>query len=421
MTLFWILAAALLAVALAALLWPLLRRGAPAAAQDVAASNVRILRDQLAELDAELAAGTLAADQHRAARGELERRVLEESQAAEVTVSARSGRASAVVIALAVPVLAVGLYATLGNRNAFDPILSKPTHEATAADVETLVERLAQRMKAQPGDPEGWVLLGRTYSALQRFEPARDAFAKAVALVPDNPHLLADYADALAMTQGRRLAGEPERLVLQALKADPDHLKALALAGSAAMERQDYQNAVKYWTHLKAVAPPDSAFANGMDDSLRAARAAAGLPPEPVVAAAAPPAPAPLPEAAPGTPAAAGGASVQVRVRLAPALAARVQPGDTLFVFARAAEGPRMPLAIARRGAGELPLEVTLDDSSAMSPQMRLSAFERVVIGARVSRSGNAVPQSGDLEGQSPPIPSASTKSIEILIDTARD
>lgn len=426
MTLFWILAATLLLVALAALLRPLLRPRAPAQADASAASNVRILREQLAELDAELAAGTLAPDQHRTARVELERRVLEEAQAAEAPAQARSGRASAAVLALALPLLAVGLYATLGNRNAFDPILSKPTHEATAADVEVLVERLAQRMRAQPGDPDGWVLLGRTYASLQRFEPARDAYAQAVRLVPDNPHLLADYADAMAMTQGRRLAGEPERLVMQALAIDPDHLKALALAGSAAMERQDYANAVKHWSRLKAVAPPESPFANGMDDSLQAARAAAGLPPDETLAAApsdmAVPSAPPLP-AAPGnadTPAASG-AAVRVRVSLAPALAARVQPGDTLFVFARAAEGPRMPLAIARRGAGELPLEVTLDDSSAMSPAMRLSAFERVVIGARISRSGNAVPQSGDLEGQSPPIPSAATPSIDIVIDTARE
>jgi cytochrome c-type biogenesis protein CcmH len=408
MTLFWILAAALVVAVLLALLRPLLRGASTGPGADAAASNVRILREQLAELDAELAAGTLAADQHAAARGELERRVLEEAGTTEVSVRARPGRASALALAVAVPALATALYLQLGNRAAFDPILAKPASQATAADIEVLVERLAQRMQAQPGDPEGWALLGRTYAALQRFEPARDAYAKAVALLPDNPHLLADYADALAMTQGRTLAGEPERLILKALQLDPNHLKALALAGSAAMERGDAKAAVGYWSRIKQVAPPDSPFVAGLAESLNEARAAAGLPPEPAVAA-----------AAPTPPAAAGASSVRVRVSLAPALASQLQPGDTLFVFARAAEGPRMPLAIARRSAQELPLELTLDDAMAMSPQLKLSAFDRIVIGARVSRSGNAMPQSGDLEGQSAPLVPGS-EPVGIVIDTAR-
>lgn len=407
MTLFWILAAALLLAALAVLLLAM-RRGnalsAPSAgASDSRASNVRILRDQLAELDSELEAGTLAPDQHAAARTELERRVLEETRTAEVPVTARAAQTSAWALALAVPVLAIGLYAMLGNRMAFDPILAKPPALATAADVETLVERLAQRMQAQPDDPAGWALLGRAYAGMQRFDAARDAYARAAALLPDDPQLLADYADALAMTQGQRLAGEPEQLVLRALQSDPDNLKALALAGSAAMERGDFRAAVAHWTRARRVAPPGSPFASGLDDSLREARAAAGLAPEPVATA----------------PAGTGVGSMRVKVSLSPALAAQVLPGDTLFVFARAAEGPRMPLAIARRSASELPLELTLDDSMAMSPQLRLSAFERVVVGARVSRSGNATPQPGDLEGQSVAV-AADGETVAVVIEGLR-
>jgi cytochrome c-type biogenesis protein CcmH len=417
MTLFWILASALVVAALTLLVRPLLRGGgaggrsaAPDAARAPALdstreSNLRILREQLTELDAELASGALAADQHAAARAELERRALEETRQAEVTVAARPGHASALALAVLLPALAVVLYLALGNPTAFDPVLAKAPSEATPADVEVLVERLAQRMREQPGDPEGWALLGRSYAAMGRFEPARDAYAKAVALLPDNAWLLADYADAMAMTQGRRLAGEPERLVLRALEIDPDHLKALALAGSAAMERGDFAAAVRHWTRVKQVAPPDSPFASGLDESLREARAAAGLPPE-----AAAPAPAPAPAAA-----AASAPGLRVRVTLAPAIAGRVQPGDTLFVFARAAEGPRLPLAIARLRAADLPAEVTLDDSMAMTPQMRLSAFDRVVVGARVSRSGDATGQAGDLEGLSAPLaPAGGAVTVEI-------
>lgn len=398
MTLFWILAAALVVVALAALVRPLLRDAAAPTVDATRASNVRLLRDQLAELDAELAAGALAPDQHASARAELERRALEETREADVTVSARSGRGSALTLAVLLPALAVVLYLALGNRMAFDPVFAKAPSEATQADVETLVERLAQRMREQPGDPEGWALLGRSYAAMGRFEPARDAYAKAVGLLPDNPWLLADYADAMAMTQGRTLAGDPERLVLRALEIDPDHLKALALAGSAAMERGDFAGAVRHWTRVKQVAPPDSPFASGLDDSLREARVAAGLPPEDV------PAQAAAPQAA-----AAPTASVRVRVTLDPALAGRVRPDDTLFVYARAAEGPRMPLAIARLRAADIPAEVTLDDSMAMSPQMRLSAFPSVLVGARISRSGDATPQPGDLEGFSDAVAPAGT------------
>lgn len=404
MNLFWILAAALLVVVLLGLAWPLLR---PATTSDrTAASNLRLLRDQLAELEAEHAAGTIDAVQLAGARAELERRVLEETGAADVPIQARPGRTSAIVLALAVPAIAVALYARLGNPMGLDAGDSQTPGHATAADVESLVQRLADRMKAQPDDPAGWALLGRAYAGLQRWQPSREAFAEAVRRSPPDPQLLADYADVLAMTQDQKMTGEPERLALQALALDPDHLKALALAGTAAFERGDAVGALKHWERARAVAPSDSPFAQGLDGSIAEARAAAG--------ASAPPVPPPPPPAA-----AASAAPLRVTVRLAPALAARVPPGATLFVFARAAEGPRMPLAIVRQPAGSAPVQVVLDDRSAMSPQLRLSGFPRVVVGARISASGNATPQPGDLEGQSDPMTSSGT--AEVLIDRVRE
>lgn len=405
MTLFWILAAALVVVVLAGLAWPLLRATGGGADQ-TAASNLRLLREQLAELNAELAAGTLDAEQHAAARGELERRVLEETHEAETTIRARPGRRSALVLALALPVLALGLYARLGNPDALE-LAQAPPH-GTVADVESLVQRLADRMQAQPDDPAGWALLGRAYAGMQRWEPSSQAFAEAVKRSPPDPQLLADYADVLAMTQGQKLAGEPERIVMQALALDPDHLKALALAGSAAFERGDAAGALRHWERAKAAAPPDSPFATGLDGSIAEARAAAGQA-----------APAPAVAAAPPASAASAAAPLRVTVRLAPALAAKLPPGATLYVFARAAEGPRMPLAIVRQPAGAGPVEVMLDDRSAMTPALKLSAFPRVVVGARISASGNATPQPGDLEGLSDPRPSAG--AAEVLIDHIRE
>ena len=185
------------------------------------------------------------------------------------------------------------------------------------------------------------------------------------------------------------------------------------------MERGDAKAAVTYWTRARDVAPPDSPFAEGVTASLREARAAAGLPaeaaPAPVATA---PQPAP-PAVPPGQPSASNGAKLTVQVTLAPDLAARVRPDDTLFVFARAAEGPRMPLAIQRGGVGSFPVAFTLDDSMAMTPDLKLSAFDRVVIGARISRSGNATPQPGDLEGQSAPL-QPGRAAVDVVIDQVR-
>jgi cytochrome c-type biogenesis protein CcmH len=405
MTLFWILAATMVVVVLAVLVRPLLRPAA-AAADETARSNLRVLRDSLAELDAELAAGTLSAGQHAEARAELERRALEESTTVDAAPGQRSGRTSALVLAVLLPAAAVLLYAQLGDRRGLDPVLAQPPSMASAGDVETLVQRLAARMQADPSDPQGWMLLGRAYAGLERFDKARDALAEAMKRTPPDAQLLSDYADVLAMTQGQRLAGEPEKLIQQALALEPDHLKALALAGSAAMERGDFKAAIEHWTHARRVAPPDSPFASGLDGSIAEARAAAGLPPESSTASAAP------------APAATSAAPLQVTVTLAPALAGRLQPGDTLFVFARAAEGPRMPLAIARLAASAAPVQVKLDDSMAMTPALRLSTQPRVVVGARISRSGDATPQAGDLEGQSAPV--ASAGSVQVTIDQVR-
>jgi cytochrome c-type biogenesis protein CcmH len=404
MTLFWILATALVVVVLLALVRPLLKPG-PGTADRTSESNLRILREQLAELDADLAVGTIDAEHHAAARAELERRVLEESRVADTAVAQRSGTASALVLAVAVPVMAVALYAQLGNREGLDPVLAKAPAQATPEDIDALVQRLADRMQADPSDPEGWILLGRSYAGLQRFEESSKAFAQAVArMKPPSAQVLADYADVMAMTAGSSLAGEPERLVMQALTLDPDHLKSLALAGSAAMERGDYAAAVKHWSRAKAVAPPGSPFATDLDPVIAEARAAAGLPPEAAVAATATPS---------------GSTGLQVSVTLDPALAGQLQPGDTLFVFARAAEGPRMPLAIVRQTATADPVQVTLDDASAMAPQLRLSGFPQVVVGARISRSGNATPQPGDLEGQTEAI--ASQGKAQVLINRIRE
>jgi cytochrome c-type biogenesis protein CcmH len=249
------------------------------------------------------------------------------------------------------------------------------------------------------------------------------AYAKAVELVGENAGLLADYADVLALANNRSLEGEPMKVIQRALKANPDQLKALSLAGTYAFEKKDYATAVKYWERIVVLAPTspdapkDPRFVDQVRASVAEARQLGGMPP----AADAPPAAAmaQAAQAPPGgdAPAAAPNpdAFVSGKVTLAAALAAKASPEDTVFIFARAAEGPRMPLAIIRKQVKDLPIEFKLDDAMAMQPAMRLSAFPRVVVGARVSKKGDAVPQPGDLQGASEPV-KVGTANLKIEI-----
>ena len=291
-----------------------------------------------------------------------------------------------------------------------------------------MIAKLAERMESRPpgnvDDLEGWVMLGRSYAVMQRYAEAGRAFDRALQLAPGDAQILVDRASVLAMQQGGRLQGEPLQLIELALKVEPSNLKALALAGSAAFEREDHAAAIGYWSRARATVPADSELAQGLEQSIAEARAAAaaraaggGTAAAPSAAPGAAPAGHAAAAAAAGTPAAA--ASLSGRVRVAPALAARVAPGDTLFVYARAVDGPRMPLAILKRSAADLPLEFQLDDAMAMSPEMKLSGFANVIVSARLSRSGEAMPQSGDLEGQSPPL-AGRRNGIEVLIDRVR-
>jgi cytochrome c-type biogenesis protein CcmH len=262
--------------------------------------------------------------------------------------------------------------------------------------VAPMVERLAERLRANPEDAAGWAMLGRSYQATGRFAEATAAFAEAAKrTAPDDAQLLADYADALAMKQGRSLAGEPEKLVARALAADPDNLKALALAGTIAFERKDYAGALRHWERMARNAPPGSDAARMAEANVAQARSLAGG----------------------GAPAAAApAAALRGVVRLSPQLAGKVAPTDTVFIYARAAEGSRMPLAILRKEARELPVTFALDDSMAMNPQARLSSVQRVIVAARVSKSGQAAPRPGDLEGQSNSV-APTAQRVDVVID----
>lgn len=426
---FVLIAALMVAVALAWVLIPLLRhRGAVDV--DRAASNVAILRDQLRELDADLANRVVPAEQYEPARRELEQRVLEESQSSGTAASkTTAGAWPAIVLGALVPIAAAVLYAFLGSPDAFSPqaqvaAATANPHDGNSAQVGDMVAKLAARLEQEPENVEGWVVLARTYYVMKRFPEAARAFEKAVALAPDVPDLLADYADTLGAAQGGNLQGKPTELVQRALRIDPTHWKALALAGTAAFAQKDYRKAVEHWERLKPTVPPGSDIARSIDASIAEARQLGGLPPGPVAVAPPPPAPAatvaaaaPPKSSAPTAPALPG-SSVAGSVKLGAAVAAKAAPTDTVFIFARPAEGSRMPLAILKMQVKDLPASFALDDSMAMTPAMKISSFPDIVVGARVSKSGSAMPSSGDLEGLSKPV-KAGTTGIAIVIDSA--
>jgi len=417
MALFWVVSAVLLLVALWMVAGTLWRKPAPASqAQSASQSNLAVLKAQLQQIDQDLAQGALDAAQHQTARADIERRVLEEESVAIAPLRDGSTLGTMLLLLVAVPVLALGLYGLTGTPAALSPQPPQAQDSPSPDEVGAMIAKLAERMEKQPpgnvADTEGWVMLGRSYAVTQRYSDASRAFARALQLMPGDAQILVDQADVLAMQQGGNLQGEPLRLIELALKNNPSNLKGLALAGTAAFERKDYAVAVDYWTRARAAAPPDSEFMRGLEQSIAEARAAAGG----NLAAAGPAA---VPAASASAPKEPGAASISGRISLSPALVARAAPGDTLFVFARAAEGPRMPLAILKRSAADLPLNFTLDDSMAMAPELKLSGFANVVVGARLSKSGNAMPQSGDLEGTTAPLAGRSS-GVEIVIDTVR-
>lgn len=401
MILFWSVASIFIAAALLLLLPPLLRRRTGGAVVSRKATNVAVYRDQLRELEQDLAAGVVSRDGYDEAKREIERRLLDDvgDGMEESAHAGAAGRNAAVVVGAALPLVAFALYFAVGNFPALLPgAASSPQSEAhnlSEAQIRELTGRLAARMEKEPDNVEGWTMLGRSYTALGEFAAAARAYGNAVARSGSDAALLADYADALAMAQGKRLDGEPEKLIERALAIDPQNLKALALAGSAAFERRDYPAAAAYWERILKVVPEDSQFTQSVRASIAEARQLAKQAGAPAPVARAPTAPEKAPPAA---------NAVSGVVQLAPALAARVAPDDTLFVFARAVEGPRMPLAVVRATAKDLPFKFTLDDRNAMAAGMKLSSHKQVIVGARISKAGTATPQSGDLEGVSQPV-----------------
>ena len=384
MTAFIAIALALTAIIVAILVYGLRRRGTVVRVS-TDEINSAIYRHHLQDLDLALAQGSLSPQHHVEARESTRRRMVEDLQP-QGTVAAPQARshtwALGLGIGLALPLVAGMLYALLGNPQALSP--QKPAADDTAhglrsEQIQGMVQRLATRLEQNSDDVPGWVMLARSYSALGRFDDASRAYGQAARRAPRDAQLLADYADVVAMAQGRRFDGEPDRIVAAALEADPANIKALALAGTSSFGRKDYASAVVHWNRIREQVPADSEMARSVEGSITQARTLMG-------------------ESSTAIKADAKGPSfVGGTVKLAPKLAALVSPDDTLFLYARA-EGSSMPVAILKKRAADLPLTFRLDDSHSMSPAAKISAQRDVMLSARISKSGKATASPGDLE-----------------------
>lgn len=386
--LFLVASILLLVVVVAILVVPLWRAPRQTGGAGQREFNLAIFRDQLGELERDRADGVLAEADFEQARSELQRRMLEEVQPAVAAAGADQGsRKTALALLIAIPLLAISGYFVLGNPRALDPMQTQPQSRVDPQQFEEMLGKLAAKLQENPDDPKGWVMLARSYKALERLPEAVQAYERAVALNDKDASLLSDYAETLSQMNGGSLQGKPAELIARALKANPEDPQTLFMAGLAAAEQKDFAAAARHWTGLLGKLEPGSEDYATVEGYIAKARQSAGL------------APAAQPSAKPAPAAAASGASIAGQVLLSPKLAAQAKPGDVLFVFARAEEGPRMPLAAIRATVAELPLTFRLDDAMALPGGRKISEFKTVKIEARIAKAGTAQTSSGDLFG----------------------
>lgn len=378
-------------------------------------TNLTIYRDQLRELDGDLVNGTLDQTQYDAAKREIERRALDESGDldldAEPLPVARPQWTLAIAVGVLVPLITISAYLLLGTPVALDmdsatAQTQEGGHDLSPQRLAKMIDSVNERLRSNPDDIEGWVMLAKTAQAIGRFDESVRAYREVIRRVPPDAQLLADFADTLAMANGRTLEGEPQQLIEQALSVDPRNVKALALGGTVAYQKGDYSKAATLWRRILEIAPPESEFALRIKESVGDAESRAGIKSLPAGSAKS----AGVEKRGPP-----GDAKLAGRLTLDLSVAKSVAPGDTVFIFARAATGPKMPLAIVRMMVKDLPTAFELTDAMAMSPGMSISKYPDLIVGARVSKSGNAIPQTGDWESEMVPVKVGAT-GISLVI-----
>lgn len=410
--LFLAIAALFVAAALALVLYPLFRRKPAAARAGRRSINIAVYRDQLKEMETDRANGLIGAEQFETAKIELEARLAQDAVEAEDTQPvSKGGRILGGALAVAIPIAAFALYFTFGSPQALQGVTS--AGQPTPRDIQAMLQAAEDKVKANPNDTQTWVMLARAYGVLERWPDAIRAYENLTRLAPGEAAVWSHYGEALALSNGKNLDGKPMELIRKALAIDPKDVKALELSGIYAFQHKDYKAAVKNWQQVVDQSPPGEQYTQEMQSALAQARQLAGE------------APAGgskldnLSSADSGNPPAATGKGVTGTVELAANLKGKAAPGDTVFLFARDSQAGGPPLAALRMAAGGLPGQFDLNDSEAMMPGSSLSAHATVTLTARISKTGNATPQPGDLEGEVRDVKVGSS-GVKVVIDKVR-
>ena len=414
---FWVLVIAMVAVALFFLLRPF-GLDVDGINIDRKEQNINIAKERLSELKLELDQGVISQSEYEQTRQEVEQSLLndiEQVPAENKEVNTANNRVTRFALIITVPTLAAGLYVSLGNPDlivgAQQQAAVPAGHASSAAQdagkvgtVEEMVEKLAARMKEKPDSAEGWFMLGRSYMSLNRYEEAVAALEKANKLVPDNHVVMLRYADALTMLRGGQISGKPFELIKKAVAIKPDDPTGLWLLGMGYDEKGEYQKAISYWNLLVPLLKDEQSL-NEVNKLIKQAKRKSGSD----IASVAPVKVKPVEKTTVK--------KITVKVNIDKAMLKNVSMNDTVFIFARAIKGPPMPLAVVRKQVKDLPIEVTLDDSMAMMPNMKISSFDKVNVVARVSKSGSAMPQPGDLESEANVASAGQKEKINLTIN----
>jgi len=357
--------------------------------------NVSIYREELDKLEAESQSGLMDEQSYALAHAELRQRLFQDTNEEDDKSFSKSPKITILGILIFVLILSSGLYFVLGDatrvaqKNAEKPV----TQEA----VERMVTEFAQKMEKDPQNLKGWVMLARSYRILGRNQEAEKAYARAGDFVNSDPQLLADYADVIATNTNGDFSGKPMQLINQALKLDPNNLLALWLSGSASFSTQNYKVAVQTWEKLNSLLPAQSDESRAIQASIAEAREKGHLP-----------ASAPL---------VMSDKAVSGIVEVAADLQSKIKPGDILMVIARK-PGERMPVAVLKTDVTKFPMSFVLNDALAMNPQMPISQLPEVSVEVRISKTGMAKAETGDLISK-PKIVTVGTSKVRLLIDQA--
>ena len=415
---FWIINAVLIVIALAFLLPSLLRNKKPLQ-DNRREQNIFIANEQLQELETRFEQGEIGSSDYQSTRDELEQALFSDvsdsdDDQTDITANSSTGKPwlSSAFIALLIPAIAIPVYLAVGNSVFTTQLDSKqalaqasdsdvPKKADGSPDIDAMLATLQQKMDANPNNVEGWIMLGRSYMTLKRFPDAVKSYEQAYKLEPKSINIMMSLADSLAMKNNGEIAGRPSELIEKALELDPNNLTALWLGGMAARQQKQYQTAIERWTKVLPLISDanEKKEVNSLIDEAKKL-----LTPDQLSA---------MPVAEVAT---TSNKEIIVKVSISDEIRKTVKPSDTVFVYAKAMNGPAMPLAAAKITVKDLPAEIALNDDMAMVPNMKISSFEKVIVGARVSKSGQATAQNGDLFAEKSSIQAGD--EVSLIIDS---